>query len=204
MLMLKKLCVYCGANPGDRPIYTQMAQELGEILAQKGISLVYGGAKRGLMGVVANAVMQHGGEVIGVIPQFLVEKEVAHHSLTQLHIVNNMHERKALMAELADGFIMMPGGIGSLEEFFEVWTAGQLSLHQKPCGILNTENYYHHLLKFIDHAVGSSFIKPAYREMIIVDQSPKNLLEKFSAYQAPTETKWILDKEVGLQLIEEV
>ena len=191
MFAFKRLCIYCGANSGISPIYVDAAIKLGVTLAEKNISLIYGGGRKGLMGIIANAVLNHGGEVVGVIPEFLLEKELGHTAITKLHVVKNMHERKALMAELAEGFIIMPGGAGSLEEFFEIWTAGQLGLHQKPCGILNIGDYYNYILKFIDHAVESQFIQSVYRDMLLIDDSPEGLLEKFSVYKAPKDLKWM-------------
>jgi hypothetical protein len=192
---IKRLCVYCGSSVGNNPIFAKTAETLGVLLAQRNITLVYGGAKVGLMGVIAQSVMQHGGEVIGVIPQFLVDVEVADTSITELHIVKTMQERKTLMSELSDGFVMLPGGIGSLEELFETWTLGQFGHHSKPCGILSIGNYYEHLLKFIDYAVESHFIKSAYRNMLLVDESPHHLLEKLIHYNAAIKPKWLGLKE---------
>jgi len=179
---MKKICVFCGSSFGSNKAYSETANELGKVIAQAGIGLVYGGAKVGLMGEIASAVLKEGGEAIGVIPKQLVDKEVAHDGLTKLHIVGSMHERKALMADLSDGFIAMPGGFGTLEEIFEIVAWGQLNFHTKPVGLLNVNGYYNNLIKFIDHSVKENFIKPEHREMIRVDEKPKALLEQLQDY----------------------
>jgi uncharacterized protein (TIGR00730 family) len=161
------------------------------LLAARGIGLVYGGANVGLMGALANAVMDAGGDVIGVIPQSLVKYEVAHRGLPDLRVVASMHERKAMMAELADGFIAMPGGNGTLEEFFEVLTWAQLGEHSKPCGLLDIDDYYSHLLAFLDHAVEERFLRPEHRKMLVVESSPEAILEHLAAYRPPKIGKWI-------------
>lgn len=191
---MKRLCVFCGSSPGAEPAYAQAARKLGSILAKSGIGLVYGGASVGLMGEIANSAMQARGEVIGVIPRSLVEKEVAHGGLTDLRVVDSMHQRKALMAELSDGFIAMPGGLGTLEEFFEVLTWAQLGMHTKPCGLLNVGNFYDRLLAFLDHAAEQRFIKPVHRASVLVADSPERLLAEFEMYRAPLVEKWI-DRE---------
>ncbi|EGK07196.1 decarboxylase [Desmospora sp. 8437] len=188
---MKNICVFCGSNPGSSPVYMEGAKQLGISLAEAGITLVYGGARVGLMGAVADTVLAHGGKVIGVIPKSLVDREIAHTGLTDLHIVSSMHERKALMSELADGFIALPGGSGTLEEFFEVFTWAQLGHHQKPCGLLNLNGYYTPLLQFIDHTIGEGFMKEDYRAMILSDSEPKPLLQRFEQYQAPEIVKWV-------------
>lgn len=188
---MKNICVFCGSNPGSSPVYMEGAKQLGISLAEAGITLVYGGARVGLMGAVADTVLAHGGKVIGVIPKSLVDREIAHTGLTDLHIVGSMHERKALMSELADGFIALPGGSGTLEEFFEVFTWAQLGHHQKPCGLLNLNGYYTPLLQFIDHTIGEGFMKEDYRAMILSDSEPKPLLQRFEQYQAPEIVKWV-------------
>ncbi|QKI81653.1 TIGR00730 family Rossman fold protein [Kroppenstedtia eburnea] len=188
---MKNICVFCGSSPGSSPVYMEGAKQLGISLAEAGITLVYGGARVGLMGAVADTVLAHGGKVIGVIPKSLVDREIAHTGLTDLHIVSSMHERKALMSELADGFIALPGGSGTLEEFFEVFTWAQLGHHQKPCGLLNLNGYYTPLLQFIDHTIGEGFMKEDYRAMILSESGPEPLLQRFEQYQAPEIVKWV-------------
>lgn len=189
--MIHKIGVFCGANTGNSILYQQDAEKLADVLTHAGITLVYGGANVGLMSIIANRMLSHGAKVIGVIPKFLADVEIAHTALTELHIVNSMDERKRLIAELSDGFMMLPGGYGSLDEFFEMLTLGQLSHHAKPCGILNIEGYYNHLLTFLDHAVSEGFLKSSLRHMIIVDQNPAALLHRFMDYKAPSDKKWI-------------
>jgi hypothetical protein len=188
---MKRICVFCGSSPGRSASYAAAAAELGRSLAKRGIGLVYGGANVGLMGILANAVMDAGGDVIGVIPQSLVKYEVAHRGLPDLRIVASMHERKAMMAELADGFIAMPGGNGTLEEFFEVLTWAQLGEHSKPCGLLDIDDYYSHLLAFLDHAVEERFLRQEHRKMLIVESSPEAILNRLAAYSPPKTGKWI-------------
>jgi uncharacterized protein (TIGR00730 family) len=175
-----RYCVFSGSSRGTRPQYAEAAAELGRMLAARGIGLVYGGASTGLMGVIADSVLEHGGEVIGVIPQFLVDKEVAHQGIRDLRITSSMHERKALMADLADGFIALPGGLGTLEETFEVWTWGQLDRHTKPCALLNTEGYYDGLRSFLDHVVREGFLRPQHRAVLACEADPATLLEKLA------------------------
>lgn len=186
-----RLCVFCGSNPGRQPAYVETAQALGQALAQAHIGVVYGGASVGLMGAVANAALAANGEVIGVIPHSLWEKEVGHQGLQDLRVVDSMHQRKALMAELADGFIAMPGGAGTLEELFEVWTWAQLGHHQKPCALLNINGYYDHLIAFLDHVAGETFMQPQHRDMLIVADNIDDLLAAIAAYKAPQVSKWI-------------
>lgn len=183
---MKRICVFCGSRPGLQPEYNMLARQLGLILARKNIGLVYGGGKVGIMGKIAQTVMENGGEVIGVIPKGLVEKELAFTELTDLRVVDSMHSRKALMAELSDGFIALPGGLGTMEEFFEVLTWAQLSIHQKPCGLLNVKGYYNKLIDFIDHAVNELFVDKEHRSMILVDDTPEGLLNQFETYEPPT------------------
>jgi uncharacterized protein (TIGR00730 family) len=181
-----RVTVFCGSSPGSQPAYVDAARELGKLLADRGIGLVYGGAKVGTMGVMADAALAAGGEVIGVIPRTLVEWEVAHDGLTELYVVETMHERKARMAELGDGFVTLPGGAGTLEELFEVWTWGPLlGLHAKPVGLLNVQGYYDQLVAFVDHMVGQDFVRPEQRATLLVDDDPARLLERFAAYRAP-------------------
>lgn len=191
---MKRICIFCGSSPGGRPEYVEAARQLGYTLASRGIGLVYGGAKVGTMGQLASAALEAGGEVIGVIPEQLVEKKVAFTELADLEVVGSMHERKARMAELADGFIALPGGLGTFEEFFEVLTWAQLSIHHKPCGLLNVCQYYDKLIAFLDHAVEQQFVKSEYRAMVLVDENPEGLLQKFAVYQSPKIDKaaWIL------------
>ena len=182
---MKRICVFCGSKPGDRPAYLMAARELGERLARNHLGLVYGGASIGLMGAVADAVLDGGGEAIGVIPNSLKDKEIAHPGLTDLRVVKDMHSRKALMTDLADGFIALPGGIGTLEELFEIWTWANLDLHRKPCVLLNVEGYYDDLLKFLDTMNTAGFLKNRGRDMLKsvdgVDQALSTLVEAFHA-----------------------
>ena len=192
---MRSLCVFCGSSPGVRPEYTLAARQLATSLVRQGIRLVYGGARVGLMGELANGVLRAGGEVTGVIPEALLAREVAHTDLHDLRIVATMHERKALMAELADGFLAIPGGAGTLEEFFEVWTWAQLGIHRKPCGVLNVRGYFDGLLTFLDHAVAERFLRVEHRAMVLVDDDAGRLLERFAGYRAPAVAKWIDRKE---------
>ncbi|GAB4373269.1 MAG: TIGR00730 family Rossman fold protein [Elainellaceae cyanobacterium] len=187
---MKRICVFCGSNLGAKPIYQQAAQQLGQTLAKQAIELVYGGGNIGLMGVVADAVLAAGGKVTGVMPAALAEKELAHSELTELHIVNSMHERKALMADLSDGFIALPGGFGTFEEFCEVLTWTQLGFHQKPCGLLNIAGFYNPLITMFDHATAEKFVRPIHRSIVLVDEDPAILLEKLTAFQPVTTNKW--------------
>ena len=191
MSEIRRLAVFCGSNPGARPDYVDAARALGVLLAQRGIGVVYGGSSVGLMAALADAMQDELGDVIGVIPRMLVEREVANKSLTDLRVVETMHERKALMAELADGFIALPGGIGTLEEFFETWTWAQLGMHAKPCGILNVAGYYDSMLQFLDHAVAERFVRDVHRSMVVVESDPEKLLSRFASYEPPRVVKWI-------------
>ncbi|MEA1649557.1 TIGR00730 family Rossman fold protein [Nitrospirillum sp. BR 11164] len=188
---MRRLCVFCGSSPGFDPRYLEAARGLGRALAGAGIGLVYGGASVGLMGAVADAVLDAGGQVIGVIPESLKKKEIAHAGLTDLRVVASMHERKALMAELSDGFIALPGGIGTFEELFEVWTWAQLGHHQKPCAIYNVAGFYDGLTAFLDSVVASGFMKQNHRDMLVTADTAETLLDKLRAYHAPAVTKWI-------------
>ena len=179
-MSLARVCVFCGSRPGVRPAYTEAAQRLGETLAARGIGLVTGGGKVGLMGVIADAVLQAGGEARGVIPRTLVEREVGHEGLTELHVVDTMHQRKAGMAALADAFIAMPGGIGTMEELFEVWTWSVLGIHAKPVGLLNVEGYYDNLLGFVDGSVREGFLHPAHRARLVSASTPEDLLARLA------------------------
>ncbi|UBF26921.1 TIGR00730 family Rossman fold protein [Kovacikia minuta CCNUW1] len=188
---MKSICVFCGSNFGARSTYKLAAQEVGRVLVDRGLGLVYGGGNVGLMGAIADAVLEAGGKAIGVIPQSLVDKELAHAGLTQLHIVNSMHERKALMAELSDGFIAMPGGFGTFEEFCEVLTWSQLGFHQKPCGLLNVDGYYDPLITLFDHAVEEQFVRPPHRSLVLVDSQIHPLLDKLATFEPSTLPKWV-------------
>jgi uncharacterized protein (TIGR00730 family) len=192
--MIKRICVFCGSSPGTRPGYTAAAVALARCLVAQKISIVYGGGNVGLMGVLADTALEAGGEVIGVIPQSLMAKEVAHGRLPELKVVDSMHERKALMAELADAFIALPGGYGTLEEFCEILTWTQLGFQHKPCGILNVEGYYDHLLQMFDHAVAEQFVKPVHRRMVISDNVPETLVARLLECEMPLVDKWI-DRE---------
>lgn len=188
---MKRIAVYCGSNQGTRPEYAAAAASLGTQLARENLELVYGGGMVGLMGILADAVLQNGGHVIGVIPEKLVIKEVVHEKLPDLRVVKTMHERKALMAELSDAFIAMPGGYGTLEEFCEVVTWSQLGLHAKPCGLLNVKGYYDPLTALLDHAVGERFLRPEHRELVLIDEEPERLLERLAGYRPPALDKWL-------------
>lgn len=188
---LQRLCVFCGSSLGGRPEYREMAGRLGEILAERGITLVYGGGNIGLMGVLADAVLEKGGRAIGVIPHGLAAREVAHSGLTELRVVDSMHERKAMMADLADGFIALPGGLGTVEEFCEILTWAQLGIHVKPCGLLNVAGYFDALVEFLDKAVRERFLRPEHRAMLLMESDPERLLARLGEYRAPTVEKWI-------------
>lgn len=195
-MALKKICVYCGSSSGKNPAYAQAATRLGQAMQQRGIGLVYGGAAVGIMGTVANAVLAAGGEAIGVIPKSLALKELAHQQLTELHVVESMHERKAMMAELSDGFIALPGGWGTLEELFEMLTWAQLGFHQKPCGLLNTEGYYDGLFDFLDSAFEQEFVNELYRPMLLKASQSDALLDQFVNYTAPVVHKWVSEEQL--------
>jgi hypothetical protein len=192
---MNSICVFCGSSPGNDPAYAEAAQRLGRILAESDTTLVYGGGHVGLMGVVADAALEAGGEVIGVMPRSLVDREIGHTGLTKLHVVRSMHERKALMSELSDGFIALPGGNGTLEEFFEVLTWAQLGEHGKPCGLLNVAGYYDPLLKVFDQMVEKNFLGGAHRELVLVAEDPSSLLQRFEGYEPPKTIKWIEDSQ---------
>jgi uncharacterized protein (TIGR00730 family) len=188
---IRRLAVFCGSNPGGRPEYVAAARSFGKLLANRGIGIVYGGSNVGLMAALADAISEERGDIIGVIPRMLVEREVANTALADLRIVESMHERKAMMAELSDGFIALPGGIGTLEEFFEIWTWGQLGMHDKPCGLLNVAGYFDPLLQFLDRAVEEKFVREVHRNMVVVESDPAALLSRFEAYEPPRVVKWI-------------
>ena len=192
---MKRICVFCGSSPGSRPKYLRAAHELGNALVRRNIELVYGGGRVGMMAEIALTVIKSGGKVIGVIPRDLVERGVALTELPDLRVVGSMHERKALMAELSDGFIALPGGLGTIEEFFEVVTWTQLGIHPKPCGLLNVNQYYDRLMDFLDHTVNEKFVELEHRSMILVDENPESLLQKFETYHPPAtdKAKWVLN-----------
>jgi uncharacterized protein (TIGR00730 family) len=179
---LKRICVFCGSSVGANPAYRQAAQRLGELMAERGIGLVFGGGCVGLMGVIADAVLAKGGEAIGVIPDSLVRREIGHRGVTKLHVVETMHQRKALMADLSDAFIALPGGYGTMEEFCEAVTWSQLGIQQKPCGLLNVERYWAGLLAVLDHAVDEQFVRPENAQLVIVASTPEGMLERLQEW----------------------
>lgn len=188
---MKSITVFCGSNSGFRAEYAEAAKNLASHFVERNIRLVYGGGKVGLMGIIADEVMRLGGEVVGIIPDSLEQREVGHRSITELKVVGSMHERKALMAELADGFIAMPGGIGTFEEFFEILTWAQLGFHEKPCGILNVTGYYNGLLALCDHAVTEGFLRPVHRQLILEDTEAASLLDKMENFRPKPTEKWL-------------
>jgi uncharacterized protein (TIGR00730 family) len=192
---MQRICVFCGSSVGDEPAFRSAAEDLGRTLANRGVTLVYGGGNIGLMGVIADQMLRDNGRVIGVIPRQLVEKELAHRGISELRIVGSMHERKALMAELADGFIALPGGYGTIEEFSEVLTWGQLGLHQKPMGILNAAGYFDHFLRFLDHAVHVRLLRPEHRQLVLESDSAEGILQRLTAWQPQPIPKWIQPDE---------
>ncbi|MCK7612799.1 TIGR00730 family Rossman fold protein [Roseibium sediminicola] len=188
---MKAICVFCGSSYGTRETYADAARATGRVIAEQGYTLVYGGAKVGLMGTVADAALEAGGKVIGVLPRALEDKEIGHQGLTELHLVGSMHERKAKMADLSDAFIALPGGVGTLEEIFEVWTWGQLGYHQKPCGFLNIDGYYDDLIRFLDHQTEQGFTKDVMRAMVQIAGTPEEMISLFENYTPPSAPKWI-------------
>lgn len=189
--MMQRICVYCGSNSGNDPAYSAAANELAAVLVDSDLQLVYGGAHKGTMGILADAVLERGGVVHGVIPKMLEEKEIAHTGLTELHVVASMHERKSMMAALSDGFIALPGGFGTLEELIEIVTWGQLQFHDKPCGVLNVRGYFDKLLEYLDHTEAEGFLKPENRAMLLADATATGLLQQFEAYRSPATEKWV-------------
>lgn len=188
---MRTVCVFCGSSSGNRPAYQEAARRLGRALARRGVALVYGGGGTGLMGTVADATLEAGGEAIGVIPRALERRELAHGRLTRLHVVSSMHERKAKMASLAEGFVALPGGLGTLEEFAEILTWAQLGLHARPCGLLDVDGYWRPLVALLDHAVAEGFVRPENRRMVLVEQDTDALLDALERYQAPAVRRWI-------------
>jgi uncharacterized protein (TIGR00730 family) len=190
-MKITRICVYCGSSLGKNPAYSVAARALAKELCKRDIGLVFGGGAVGIMGVVADAVLEAGGEVVGVIPKSLAKKEVAHYGLSELHVVASMHERKAMMADLADGFIALPGGWGTLEEIFEMLTWAQLGFHEKPCGLLNVEGYFDGLIGFLENSFEQQFVKELYRPLLMQSNEPMVLLDQFSSYKAPKVRKWM-------------
>jgi uncharacterized protein (TIGR00730 family) len=195
MATLSSLCVFCGSNPGARPVYKEAASALGLALAEHAIRLVYGGGNVGLMGVLADSVMQAGGKVVGIIPEALLLREKGKRNISELEVVSTMHERKQRMADLADAFVALPGGYGTLEEFCEILTWSQLGIHAKPVALLNIAGFYDSLIALFDHAVGEGFLQPQYRQLVVVEQSPQRLIEALRAWRAPAIEAW----DVGSQ-----
>jgi hypothetical protein len=192
---MQRLCVYCGSSPGRLSTYCEAARGLGRELAARGYGLVYGGASVGVMGAVADAVLEAGGTAIGVIPESLAVKEVSHAGLDELIVVSSMHERKARMADLSDGFIALPGGWGTIEEIFEMLTWAQLGFHEKPCGLLNVSGYYDELFRFLERAIEQRFVKAEYRPMLMMETAASDLIDRFERYRAPHVRKWIGPEE---------
>ena len=190
-MVLRRVCVFCGSSPGRDPAYADAARAMGRVLAARGITLVYGGGRVGMMGAIAQAALDAGGNVIGVIPQGLKRKELASEDLTELHVVATMHERKQMMADLADAFVALPGGFGTFEEFCEILTWAQLGLHGKPCGLLDVKGYYSGLLQLFDHAVREGFLKPEFRAFVLTHSDPSHLLAAMEGYRAPTVPRWL-------------
>lgn len=183
--LIRRICVFCGASTGNNPVYKEAAVAIGKVLAKRGIDLVYGGGNKGLMGLVADATIDSGGHVFGVIPRALVDKEEAHERLSEQFIVNTMHERKMMMATLSDGFIAMPGGYGTLEEFIEIITWGKLGFHQKPCALLNVNHFYDGLVDYFDHLIAEGFVKPDMRQLFLQGDSPDEVLDAMKAFTSP-------------------
>jgi uncharacterized protein (TIGR00730 family) len=189
--MMQRICVYCGSSQGTDDRYTEAARDLADVLVQNKLEVVYGGSVNGTMGILADAVLERGGTVHGVIPKLLQEKEIAHNGLTELHVVASMHERKSMMADLSDGFIAMPGGFGTIEEIIEILTWGQLRFHDKPCGVLNVLGYFDKFLEFLDHTQQEGFLRAENREMLLCDDNAAGLIRQFERYTAPHVDKWM-------------
>ncbi len=188
---MKRICVFCASSSGARPVYKDAARALGSVLVERGLGLVYGGANVGLMGAVADAVLAAGGEAFGVIPAPMVDRELAHRGLTKLHVVDTMHQRKQLMHDLADGFLALPGGLGTLEELLETLTWAQLGMHEKPCGVLNVDGYFDPLLVLLDRGVDDGLVRREHRYLLLVDSEPGALIDRFAAWRPQHVTKWI-------------
>jgi uncharacterized protein (TIGR00730 family) len=189
--MKKNICVFCGASDGSRLEYRTYAEQLGKILAEQNRGLIYGGGNKGLMGIIANAVLAHGGEVIGIIPERLVKAETAHHGITRLEVVDNMHQRKARLSELADGFIAMPGGTGTLEEIFEVWTGMQIGYHEKPVALFNPAEFWQPMLNFLQHAVNEGFVRDSFYKTLIVSEDPQSILQQIDHFIPKDLQRWV-------------
>jgi uncharacterized protein (TIGR00730 family) len=188
---VRAVCVFCGSREGSRPSYVGAARSMGATLASRGIGLVYGGGRVGLMGAVAEAVLEAGGEAVGVIPEALVSKEIGHAGLTKLHVVGSMHERKKLMSDLSDGFVTLPGGYGTLEEFFEVLSWAQLSIHEKPCAVLDVDGFYQPLSALFDEMIGEGFVQSEHRSLVLMERDPVALLDRMESYRPPGTKKWL-------------
>ena len=193
---MEVVCVFCGSREGSRPAYAEAARRTGREIARRGLGLVYGGGRVGLMGTVADAALEAGGEVVGVITEALISREIAHAGLTKLHVVGSMHERKMLMADLSDGFVTLPGGYGTLEEFFEVLSWAQLSIHEKPCGLLDVDGFWDPLSTLFDQAVTEGFVHPNHRSLVLTEGNPRVLLERMESYTPPETRKWIGPREL--------
>ncbi len=188
---MKSVCVFCGSSEGSRPVYAEAARHMGEEIARRGLRLIYGGGKVGLMGAVANSAPAAGGEVVGVIPDALVSKEIGHEGLAELHVVGSMHERKKMMADLSDGFVALPEGYGTFEEFLEVLSWAQLSIHEKPCALLDVAGYWQPLVSLFDRSVAEGFVRPKHRSLVLAGEDPSRLLDAMKHYTPPAEKKWI-------------
>jgi uncharacterized protein (TIGR00730 family) len=195
VFVLRRVCVFCGSSPGERPGYAEAARAMGQAVAGQGIGLVYGGGRVGLMGVLADAALEAGGEVIGVIPEHMTSREIAHYDLSDLRVVGSMHERKALMYELADGFVALPGGLGTLEELFEILTWCQLGVQVKPSGLLDVDGFFSRLVDFLDHVTSEGFIKEAHRRLVVVDEEPERLLDEMRAFEPPPLPRWLTEAD---------
>lgn len=188
---LQRVCVYCASNDGARPEYVAAARALGRAIATRGMCVVYGGGRVGLMGALADAALAAGGEVVGVMPHALVQREVAHHGLTALHVVDSMHERKAMLADMSDAFIAMPGGLGTLEEFFETWTWAQLGVHQKPVGLLDVEGYWQPLIRMLEHATTEGFVRGTPQEWLVMEREADDMLDRLATFTPPQMRRWL-------------
>lgn len=188
---LQRVCVYCASNDGARPEYLAAARALGRAIATRGMCVVYGGGRVGLMGALADAALEAGGEVVGVMPHALVQREVAHHGLTALHVVDSMHERKAMLADLSDAFVALPGGVGTLEEFFETWTWAQLGVHQKPVGLLDVADYWQPLVRMLEHANVEGFLRGAPQEWLVMHTDPDTMLDQLATFEPPQMRRWL-------------
>ena len=193
---MQAVCVFCGSSVGSRPTYPEAARRLGTVVAERGLRLVYGGGKVGLMGFLADAALAAGGEVVGVIPKALLEKEIGHEGLSDLRVVGSMHERKMLMAELSDGFVALPGGYGTLEEFLEVLSWAQLSIHEKPCALLDVDGFFGPLSSLFDSAVEEGFVHPDHRSLLLMNEHPNALLDEMERYAPPRTKKWVSPREL--------